>query len=358
MLGGMRQSPITPLHIRYGAHMSNEDGWSMPRLFRSLPEEHRAARTGAGVFDISHLGKFSITGPGALQWLEGLLSNSATHCRDNMGQRTLLLQENGGIIDKLLLFRESAGRFFLLGHAVAAAEVYARLCAYCPDGPITVRDETALRSGIGLYGPEAEEVFAQVLPGVELPPPMGFRRLHHRGEELLLVRASMVDETGLELFCPAAAGIAWYDAFLSAGAAPCGMALRECIRLEHGAAAAGRDIGPDKTPIQSAMDRFCDLSKDFIGAESLRRQSMAGTLRRMAAVACERESEPPHEGDRLIDDVGATVGTITSGCLLPHVHRGVGLAYISRYLARPGTRLRIIIGGQAIPAIVTDMPVI
>lgn len=358
MLGCMRQSPITPLHIRHGACMSNEDGWAMPRRFRSLSEEHRAARTGAGVFDISHLGKFSITGPGSLQWLEGLLSNSVTHCRDGMGQRTLLLQENGGIIDKLLLFRESAGRFFLLGHAAVAGEVYARLRAYRPDGPITVQDETALRSGIGLYGPESEVLFAQVLPGVELPPPMGFRRLSYRGEELLLVRASMVDETGLELFCPAAAGIAWYEAFLSAGASPCGMALRECIRLEHGAVAAGRDIGPDKTPIQSSMDRFCDLSKDFIGAEALRRQSLAGTLRRVAAVSCERESEPPHEGDPLIDDVGATVGAITSGCLLPHAHRGVGLAYISRRMAHPGTRLRIIIGGQAIPAVVTDTPVI
>lgn len=354
----MKQSPITPLHIRHGASMSNEEGWTMPRHFSSLLEEHRAASSAAGLFDISHLGKFSVTGPGALQWLEGLLSNSVTHCRDGMGQRTLLLQENGGIIDKLLLFRESAGRFFLLGHAAMAAEVEAWLADHKPDGPITLQDETHLRSGIAVYGPAAERVFARVLPEVELPPPMGFRRLRRGEEELLLVRSSLVEEDSIELFCRAAAGISWYESFLAAGAVPCGMATRECIRLEHGAAAAGRDIGLDKTPIQCSMGRFCDLSKDFIGAEALRRQRRAGTLRSVAPLSCEQESEAPHEGDRIIDEIGATVGTVTSGCLLPHARRAVALGYLARRMARPGTRVRIIIGGHAIPAIVTDRPVI
>lgn len=354
----MRQSPITPLHIRHGASMSNEEGWSMPLHFAGLRREHQAARSAAGVFDISHLGKFSITGNGALQWLEGMLSNSVTHCRDNMGHRTLLLQENGGIIDKMLLFRESAGRFFLLGHAAAAQDVFTHLNAHRPDGPLSLRDETQRWSGIALYGPEAVSVFSQVLPEAELPPRFGFRRMMHEGEEILLVRASLVEESSIELFCRAAAGISWYEAFLAAGAEPCGTAARECIRLEHGAAATGRDIGPDKTPIQSAMSRFCDLSKDFIGAEALRRQSRAGTLRSVAAIACEQESDAPSPGDRIIDDIGATIGSITSGCLSPSVHRGVALGYLARRMARPGTRIRIIIGGHAIPAIVTDTPVI
>lgn len=354
----MHESPITPLHIRHGAQMDTIDGWRMPRRFAGLSVEHRAAHSAVGLFDISHLGKFRVTGNGALRWLEGMLSNSVTHCRDGMGQRTLLLQENGGIIDKMLLFRESAGRFFLLGHPAVAGEVAAWLAAHRPDGPIELRNETARYSGIGLYGPEAERLFAMVLPEAELPPPMGFRRLPYRGEEILLVRASLVEESGLELFCRASAGISWYESFLAAGAVPCGLAARECIRLEHGAAAAGRDIGPDKTPIQCAMSRFCDLSKDFIGAEALRRQSRAGTLQRIAGLDCEQESEPPRPGDRIIDDIGATVGSVTSGCLLPHARRGVALAYLARRLAHPGTRLRIIIGGRAIPAIVTDREVI
>lgn len=354
----MKESPMTPLHVRHGAHMGNEEGWRMPRRFVGLPEEHRAARTGAGLFDISHLGKFCIKGPGALPWLEWMLSNSITYCRDGMGQRTLLLQENGGIIDKMLIFRESAGRFFLLGHASMAAEVFTWLNAHRPDGPLEAKDETHHWSGIALYGPTAEQVFAHVMPEVELPPPMGFRRLKFREEEVLLVRASLVEESSIELFCRASAGIRWYQAFLEAGAVPCGMAARECIRLEHGAAAAGRDIGPDKTPIQGSMSRFCDLSKDFIGAEALRRQSRAGTLRSVAAVACEQESEAPRQGDRIIDEIGATVGNVTSGCLLPHARRGVALAYMARRMARPGTRIRIIIDGRAIPAIVTDTPVI
>lgn len=356
--GGMKASPITPLHIRHGADMSNEEGWSMPRHFAGAAEEHRAAHDSAGVFDISHLGKFAVTGNGALRWLEGLLSNSVTHCRDGMGHCTLLLQENGGILDKMLLFRESAGRFFLLGHAAAEETVATWLAAHRPDGPIELHNETRRWSGIGLQGPETEAVMARVLPGVELPPRLGFRRLDFHGEEILLVRASLVGEDGMELFCRADAGIRWYESFLSAGAVPCGMAAREYLRLEHGAVACGRDIGPDKTPIQCAMSRFCDLSKDFIGAEALRRQSRAGTLRRVAAVECEQESPAPHRGDSIIDEVGAPIGSVTSGCLLPHARRGIAMVYLRRNMAYPGTRIRIIIGGRAIPAIVTDRPVV
>lgn len=344
---------MNPMHVRRGAGMGNEEGWRMPQQFTSLMAEHRASRAHCGVFDVSHLGKFTVTGSGALQWLESMLSNSVTHCRDGMGQRTLLLQENGGIIDKLMLFRESAGRFFLLGHAAMAEEVYAWLADHRPDGPLELENLTDRLSGIGLYGPEADEVLSRVLPRIELPPPMGFRRFVYQNEELLLTHASPVMDNAYELFCRASAGISWYESMVAAGAEPCGMATRDCLRVEQGTAATGRDVGPDKTPVQASLGRFCDLSKSFIGSEALRRQSRSGTLHRMATVECEQNGAAPRAGDRLIDDVGATVGSVTSGCLSPAVGRGRALAYLARRLARPGTRLRLIIGGHAIPVIVT-----
>lgn len=357
MMRGMMPSPLHSLYLRRGARMGREDGRTVPRLFSNPNAEHRAAAEGCGLFDISHLSKFAVLGNGALGWLENLLSNSVTHCHDGMGQSTLLLQPDGGIIDKLLLFRESAGRFFLLGHGARRAEVFDWLSKHRPEGALELRDESERLSGFGLCGPQTEQVLTQVLPGVPLPPPRGFRRLRRGDAPLILLRASLVGVDAYELFCPEEAGAGLFEALLSAGATPCGTETRECLRVEHAATAVGRDIGIDKTPVQAALERFCDLSKAFVGAEVLRRQSRAGTMHSVAALLCEQGGSTPQEGDRLIDAVGATVGRITSACLDPEDGQGRALAYVLRRLTYPGTRLRLVAGERRIPVIVTDTPV-
>lgn len=352
----MRTSPITPLHIRHGASMQPEDGWNMPHHFSTLPEEHGAARHGCGIFDISHLGKFSATGNGALAWLEGLLSNSIAHCRDGMGQRTLLLRENGGIIDRLLLFRESAGRFFLLGHAGQREAVYKWISARRQEGPLEFLDETEQWSGMALAGPQSEPLLRRVLPGVELPPAMGFRRLHHREENLLLTRCGITGNEGFELFCRAAAGISWYERFIATGAVPCGTHTQECLRIEHGIPCPARDTEPEHTPLQCGLGHLCRLDKNFIGVEALRRQQSAGTMNRMAAMECRHTTCAPGSGDAVVDAHGQQVGHITSACLSPLSRRGMALAWLASPLALPGTHLQIISEGRPLPAIVLGMP--
>ncbi|MGN0836239.1 MAG: hypothetical protein ACI4OS_02255, partial [Akkermansia sp.] len=214
----MMPSPLHSLYMRRGARLGREDGRTVPRLFSDPNSEHRAAAEGCGLFDISHLSKFVVLGNGALRWLEGLLSNSVTHCHDGMGQSTLLLQPDGGIIDKLLLFRESAGRFFLLGHGARRAEVFDWLSKHRPDGPLELRDESELRGGFGLCGARVEQVLAQVLPGVQLPPPWGFRRLWWGDEPIILLRASLVGVDACELFFAEAVGAGLFEALVAAGA--------------------------------------------------------------------------------------------------------------------------------------------
>ncbi len=354
----MKESPINPLHAGHGASMGNEEGWNMPQKFTSLIEEHMATRSSCGIFDISHLGKITVRGTGSSAWLENMLSNNVASCQIGEGQRTMMLSERGSIIDKLTLFREGEEQFFLLGHAGMAEEDNAWLSSHRPDGPIQVENETERWSGMAVYGPDSSRVFSRVLRGIDMPRSMTIQRLVYQNQELLLTRSDMVGGESFELFCPANAGISWFESLIAAGAVPCGMGTRECIRLEHASPAVGKDIGSDKTPYQAGLGRFCDLSKNFVGVETLRRQQETGASRNLAAVACTQESDAPRSGDQVLDDMGDVVGNITSGCISPAGGHGIGIAYVAERAVRPGTHISIIMHGRPIPAIVLERALI
>lgn len=359
MLEGMiKESPINPAHARHGASMGTEEGWNMPQQFSNLIDEHLAARSSCGIFDISHVAKISVCGTGSQPWLESMLSNSIATCTDGSGQRTLMLRERGTIIDKFTLFRESSECFFLLGSASMSEEDFDWLSNHRPDGPILLRNETEVWSAMAVYGPDSEKVFSRVLRGLDMPEPMRFLRVTFQNEELLLTRSNMIGGESFELFCPASSGISWYESFITAGAIPCGMGARECIRLEHASPAIGRDLGPDKTPIQAGLGRFCDLSKTFTGVEALRRQRQHGVPRHMAALSCVQESDRPRTGDQVIDNHGDTVGQVTSGCISPANGHGLALAYLAGSMAHPGTHVYIIMHGHTVPAVVLERALI
>lgn len=352
----MYESPINPLHRKRGAHMHPEHGWNMPHHFTDLTQEHRAGKTACGLFDISHLSKFRILGNGALGWLEGLLSNRISRCLDGYGQHTFLLSEEGRIIDRLILFRESAGRFLLLGHAARERMVLDRLHRYRPDGPLEVQNLTHKRSGLALSGPDSARVLRNALRSSELPPPMGVLRMMLREQEIILTHAGLAGNPGYELFCPAASGIRFYEDCFRAGAIPCGSATRETLRLEQAAPDTAMDLEQANTPVRAGMEHYCDLSKHYPGADTVRQQHRDGCEKKLASVQCESGSLPPRRGDSVTDELGRTVGCITSGAFSPTLGQSVALAYLLRQLCHPGTLLRIRMRGQSIPATVRSTP--
>lgn len=349
----MKESPLSPLHARLGASMDNEDGWSMPRHFSNLLEEHLAAHSSCGIFDISHLAKISVLGHGAHTWLDSQLSNNVDRCHDGYGQRTLMLNEEGNIIDKITLFRETAGRFFLLGSAALAEEDFAWLSRHRPDGSIELQNETDRWSAMALYGPDSEKIFSRVLRGLDMPLPMTFQRVHYQNSDLLLTRAGLEADEGFELFCPASSGISWFESFIGAGAIPCGTATRECLRLERASASPGRS--PDRmTPGEASLLHLCDRRKRYTGSAAVHRQLTQKPERRLASLHCTQASEAPHPGDSVQDEHGARVGSVTSGAISPKEGLGIALASLLPRLCSPGTRLNILIRGRAIPAIVSE----
>lgn len=235
----MKESPLNPAHARLGAHMEQADGWHMPRAFRSLMEEHLAARSACAVFDISHISKFRICGNGALAWLEGIFGRAISSCHDGACVRTQLLGARGKAVDTLALLRESAGSFLLLGHAAAEEQVLSCLREKRAHAALELQQITEQWCAMAVVGPQAQETLARVLRGVELPAPHRFARFTYQRQELILARLAMQEYPHLsvpeayELLCPAVAGISWYESLIAAGAQPCGSATRETLRMKY-----------------------------------------------------------------------------------------------------------------------------
>lgn len=347
----MHESPLTPQHRKRGAHMGNEHGWNLPRYFSRPGREYAACRSGCGIFDLSHTGKFHVGGEGAAEWLEGLLSNRVADCIDGGGQTTFLLRENGSVIDRLMLFRESARSLYLLGHAARAGSTYAALSYYLSGASLQLQDMTHRRCVMALCGPLAADVLQRVFPSLQMPAAMGISRCGADNiGEVIVTHGCVTGCEGYELWVPAAAGIRFYENCILRGAVPCGTATQEWLRIEAGIADAERDLRHGKTPAQAGLERFCDADKDYPGAGRLRIQRLTAPLLRLAAMDCEPRYRVPAAGDAVTDEAGHPVGSVTSAGAHPCKQQHLALAYLLRSTGVPGTRLYVLMQGHCVPA--------
>ena len=340
----MKDTPLTPLHRRLGAGLSNEAGWNMPLQYRDLIEEHMATRTACGIFDISHLGKFRLTGNGALEQLEALLSNRISDCCDGHVQKTLLLTTRGMVMDHITLCKESAGRFFLVGSASQADADFDSLRRSIRQGSLKLEDETDKLCAIALLGPDVGKVLSRVHFAAELPQRGEFCSFRRGGQHCLLMRAGLINDESLELFCPAAAGIAWFEQLMTAGAIPCGSKLREFLRLERGQADMAKDavnMGAES----AGWGNLCANDKAYTGSEA--HPENAGRLVSL------HSSSPGHEfapGDAVHDPDGRHIGNITSTATSPANGHGYAIAYVNAENSTPGTHLWVQCNGNSVPA--------
>ncbi len=352
----IQSSPLEALHLRLGARMVPFAGWNMPVQYTSILDEHGAVRTAAGIFDISHMGQFIVSGPGALEWLNRMLANNVARLAPGQGQYSFLLNENGGVIDDLIVYRVGENDFFLVVNASMIDEDFAWLARHQPEDA-ALANESALWAGMAVQGPKSAGVFSQVCPGRELPPRNGIARFPADGGEAVVCRTGYTGEDGFEFFCPAAEGETWFQAFLEAGAKPCGLGARDSLRLEMCYPLNGSDLSPQHTPIESGLGFFVDLEKgDFIGREVLARQKAEGPAQRLAALEYTDKGAPPRAHYPVLDAEGNAVSELSSGVLSPSLGKGIGMAYLPAALAKPGTELFVDVRGRRFPAKVVKKP--
>ncbi len=349
----LKHSPLEAAHQALGARLVPFAGWNMPVQYSSIIDEHHAVRQKAGIFDISHMGQFIVSGPGAETWLNRMLTNNIAKLAPGQGQYTIMLNENGGVIDDLIAYRTGQTEYFLVVNASMIDEDFFWMAGHQPED-VTLRNESDLWAGMAVQGQLAAEIFAKACPGEILPDRNGIATT---ATGAIVCRTGYTGEDGFEFFCPADEGISWWEKFLSAGASPCGLGARDTLRLEMGYPLNGSDLSPERTPIEAGLGFFCDLEKgDFIGRETLARQKAEGPAMKLTALQYTDKGPPPRSHYPVVSAAGEVIGELASGVLSPSLMTGIGMAYLPAQYSKPGTALQIDVRGRLFPAQVVKKP--
>jgi aminomethyltransferase len=316
------RSPLHELNTELGARFVDFGGWEMPVQYESVLAEHRAVRTGVGVFDVTHLGRFSLTGSGARAALRRLLCNDIERIEAGRCQYTMILNDTGGVIDDLIVWWRGDDDFWPMPNAANHARV---MDAFRAEPDCVVRDLQTDTVFLAVQGPDAPSLVDDAL-GVK---PGRFRNMT---VETSLGTVSMAGtgytgEAGAELCVDAGIGEKVMKAFLDAGATPCGLGARDTLRLEAGLPLWGEDIDETTTPFEAGLDFAVSLEHDFVGKERLVEQKEQGLGRRLAGFVLGDRGIPRH-GHEVRTGSGG-VGSVTSGNISPMLGTGVGMAYVS-----------------------------
>jgi aminomethyltransferase len=341
----LQRTPLHDRHVALGARMVPFAGWEMPVQYEGVIQEHRAVRTDAGVFDVSHMGEIEVEGPRAHELLQGLLSNDLDRLGAGGAQYTLLTNEHGGIVDDLIAYRLDEHRYLLVVNAAnrAADVAWLKEREIAGSDVRDVSDEYAL---LAVQGPRAIERLG-------LPPakPFTFAEAEIDGVEAMVNRTGYTGEDGCELLCMAEDAVRLWDAVLARGATPCGLGARDTLRLEVCYPLHGNDIGPETDPISAGLGWTCALDKEFTGVGELRRVKEQGPERRLVAFVMAEKAIPragmPIEGG----------GEVTSGSHSPMLDVGIGMGYVPSGRAAPETGLTIDVRGKPRAARIVKKPI-
>jgi aminomethyltransferase len=328
------RTPLYARHVALGARMVPFAGYEMPVSYEGVLEEHRAVRTDAGAFDVSHMGEIHVDGPTAQAFLQSVLSNDVDRLGDGEAQYTLLTTPDGGIVDDLILYRFGHGRFYLVVNASNRTTVFDWLKEREPRGS-DARDASDEYGLVAVQGPRALERLA-------LPAAPAFT--HAMGEldgiEVMVARTGYTGEEGVELCCAADDAAALWDAILARGVVPCGLGARDTLRLEVCYPLHGNDISTMTDPISAGLGWACALDTEFTGVETLRRLKAEGTARKLVPFVME-ERAIPRQGMGIEGG-----GEVTSGTHSPMLDVGIGLGYVPSSSAAPGTELVVDVRGK------------
>jgi aminomethyltransferase len=393
-----KKTPLYEEHVRLGAKIVPFAGWLMPVQYTSIMEEHQAVRDNVGMFDISHMGQLVVAatpssqkvgGEGAADtWLNGMLTNNVNKLDVGMGQYTFLLNERGGIIDDLIVYRTGEDTFLLVVNAARTEEDFAWLQSHLkarrsPDrrsgelaapakpaaggetvAPCTLANRSAEFGGVAIQGPRVVELF-HALFGRDTEPPA---RNHivdfpFDGTAVSVARTGYTGEDGVEVFFRATDAVKFWNAALEKGKTfgikPCGLGARDTLRLEMCYPLNGSDLSPQRNPIEAGLGFFVDLTKPrFIGRDVLFRAKENGTKEKLVPFRMKEKGPPPRPHYAVFSGVcrSERIGEVTSGTISPSLNWGVGMAYVSSAHAKIGTEIDIEIRGQKFPATIEKKP--
>lgn len=355
----LKETALGARHEALGARMAPFAGYRMPIQYSGIIAEHRAVRTRAGIFDLSHMGEFEVTGPGMLEYLERVTTNDVSSLRMFQAQYSLLLNEKGGIIDDLVLYH-LPGRAMLVVNAANIEKDFEWLREYCPKsvGLVNRSDEMSL---IAVQGPEAAAIMARIVD-FDLDAVAYYHAAEGTvaGHRVVFSRTGYTGEDGFEIYLPNELALDCWDSIMDTGGEfdmlPVGLGARDTLRLEMKFALYGNDIDESTNPIEAGLGWVVKPGKamDFIGKPAVVTMKESGPTRRLVGFTMNEKAIPrPGCG---IEAGGGPVGTVTSGTHSPSLDRGIGMGYVATEYAKIGTEIGLLIRGQSVPATVIKPP--
>ncbi len=371
----LKRTPLFEVHQALGARIVEFGGWQMPVQYTGIADEHKAVRTAAGLFDISHMGEVIVTGPSAERFLNAVLTNDLAKLAPGQGHYTILCNEQGGVIDDLYAYRRGTEDFLLILNASRIDADLAWLknrfeAAGLTDGT-RMEDISHETAALALQGPNSAAVMAAVFPdpltnSLEATQVVDLKKNQlgayaWSGTRIWLARTGYTGEDGFELVAPAGTIEALWKQLSEAGQThglkPAGLGARDTLRTEMCYPLYGHELDEKTTPIEAGLGWVVGLHKaEFIGRQTLATQKQEGVSKRCIAFRMTGKSAPPRPEYPICGPDGSVIGTVTSGTQSPSLGLGIGMGYVPPEFAKPGTAIQIEIRGKHFPAETTSKP--
>ncbi|MCO4743346.1 MAG: glycine cleavage system aminomethyltransferase GcvT [Proteobacteria bacterium] len=353
------RTPLYDRHVAHGARIVDFAGFDMPVQYSGLKEEHARVREAVGLFDVSHMGEIRVKGPKALEAVEWLCSNHNAEIEVNQAQYNVLCNEEGGVVDDLVVYRLAEDDFILCVNAANRAKDFAWVVKHGSREGVTITDEGDDWAQIAVQGPKAAATLAK-LTDADLDAIGVYHFLPGSVagvEGCLIARTGYTGEDGFEVFGPSDAAVQIWDALLEAGeefgVLPIGLGARDTLRLEVRYCLYGHELSDETSPLQAGLGWITKLDRDFLGADAVRARKGKAKHRLCGMVI--HGKRIAREGMNVLHE-GEVVGHITSGTRSPSLGIGICLAYVRPDLSRVGTRLVIDVRGREAEAEVVKGP--
>lgn len=357
----LKSTPLLSLHQQLNARLVPFAGWNMPIQYKGVIEEHRAVREAVGLFDVSHMGEVDIEGPGALDFLQYLVTHDVETMTDGSALYTVMCYEDGGVVDDLLIHRFSNDHYFLCVNAANTDKDFEWIAKHAEAFDVRVKNTSDETAQLAIQGRHAEALL-QKLTSV----PLADLKYYHftqgkiAGAEAIIARTGYTGEDGFEIYIASEQALSVAEQVFSYGAAfdlqPIGLGARDTLRLEMGYALYGHEITAKLNPLEARLGWVVKLDKpmDFVGKQALAELKVKGLSKRLAGVRVTGRGVPRDHYPVLHD--GKPVGEVTSGTFSPSLNQGVALCYVPVELSKAGARVEIEIRKQAVTAEVTALP--
>lgn len=350
----LQATPICGRHRALNALMAPFGGWDMPIQYEGIIAEHGWCRTQASLFDICHMGEFIFQGDFDASGFEDVFTFSVKTIPLGRSRYGFLLNEQGGIIDDLIIFRLAEDKVMIVVNAATAPKDFAAIKGRLRGGEFT--DITAATGKLDIQGPLSRYVMVELL-GEEVAtiPYFKFITMNILGVEAIVSRTGYTGELGYEIFIPSEKVCELWDLFLTdERVKPAGLGARDVLRLEVGYSLYGSDIDEETTPIEAGLESFVNFDKNFVGKEALLRLKEQGVTRKKVAFEVAGRRSPRHHYD--ISAGGEVAGNVTSGVFSPVLGKGIGIGFVKPELAAIGTALTISHERISMEATVCELP--